>query len=245
MLKNQLSKMQICELLNKRRCFNSFLISTFESIEIDETVTYGSSVAIHQKESGYWLFSIENRGDFSELFKRLEKPLGTFYVNDSTVFNEILELVPEAQAQEYVQYVLESDSFVPDPTAVNSQIEVVKLDKSWTEFILSLYHSPEFGNKPYIDRCIELNSGYGALWNGQRVGYVTIHLDGEIGSMVISEFARGKGVGRTLMQHITPDYIKRASIGCGFVLPDNRASKRMMENACFSALDRNIIWVYH
>ena len=46
--------------------------------------------------------------------------------------------------------------------------------------------------------------------------------------MVISEKARGKGIGRTLMQYITPKYAEQASIGCGFVLPDNRCSQRMM-----------------
>ena len=216
-----------------------------ESLEVDECVIYHNSVAIHQKESGFWLFSIEDRGDFAKLYKMINKPLSTFYVNDSAYFTEVLDVIPEAYAHEYVQYVLESDAFVPNPNSINPEIEVVELDKSWTDFILSLYHSEEFGHKDYIDRCIELNSGFGAIWNGQRVGYVTTHLDGEIGSMVISEYARGRGVGRTLMQYITPQYAQRASIGCGFVLPDNRASKRMMENSCFRLMGNNIMWVYH
>ena len=233
------------EIINRQRWNNSFLINALESVEVDEIVAYGGSVAVHQKETGYWLFGIDKKGDFKELCSRLQKPLDTFYVNDHTVFDEILEVFPQAQAQEYIQYILESDEFVPNEAAVNHEIEVVPLDSSWTEFILTLYHNPEFATPEYINRCIELNSGFGALWNGQRVGYVTIHLDGEIGSMVISEYARGKGVGRTLMQHITPEYARRASIGCGFVLPDNMASRRMMENSCFTSLGRNIIWVYH
>ena len=239
------NKKEVLQILNECRIRNSFLINSLESLDVDECVLYNNSVALHQAESGFWLFSIEDRGDFRQLFKQLQRPLGTFYVNDCAYFSEILELIPEAQAQEYVQYVLESEKFVPCPSSVNSEIEVVTLDKSWTDFILTLYHSEEFGHKEYIDRCIELNSGFGAIWNGKKVGYVTIHLDGEIGSMVISEYARGKGVGRTLMQHITPLYAKRASIGCGFVLPDNRTSKRMMENSCFELMGNNIIWVYH
>lgn len=236
---------QLLELLNRQRINNSFLINTLESVEIDEAVTYGGSVALHQKETGFWLFGIDKPEEFGELCERLEKTLGTFYVNDCAIFSEVLKIYPEAQAQEYLQYVLEADGFVPDASSVNPEIEVVPLDKSWTDFILTLYHNEEFATKEYIDRCIELNSGFGAIWNGERVGYVTVHLDGEIGSMVISEYARGRGVGRTLMQHITPEYTHRASIGCGFVLPDNNASRRMMENSCFRAMDRNIIWVYN
>ncbi len=240
-----LNREGILQKLNEQRLKNSFLINTLESVVVDECVTYHDSVALHQKESGFWLFSLEDRGDFKRLYEQLELPLDTFYVNDCAFFTEILELIPDAIAQEYVQYVLESDKFIPNPASINPEIEVVRLDKSWTDFILTLYHSPEFGNKEYIDRCIEINSGFGAIWDNQRVGYVTIHLDGEIGSMVISEYARGKGVGRTLMQHITPQYARRASIGCGFVLPDNRTSKRMMENSCFELMGKNIIWVYH
>lgn len=245
MQKKNYPNSRLFEILNKRRNENSFLINSLESVEVDETEIYRNSVAVHQKETGFWLFGIDERNDFKELCKMLKKPLGTFYVNDNAIFSEITDLYPQAYAQEYLQYVIESDGFVPNESAVNPEIEIVPLDKSWTEFILTLYHNEEFASKEYIDRCIELNSGFGAIWNGQRVGYVTIHLDGEIGSMVISEYARGKGVGKTLMQHITPVYVKRAGIGCGFVLPDNTASRRMMENSCFRANDRNIIWVYH
>lgn len=239
------TKSELLERLNKDRIGNSFLINSVESVDIDSYAVYNDSIALHQSESGFWLFSIAEKEDIRHIFSRLEKPLNTFYVNDSSFFPAIQEMIPKAQADEYVQFVLESDKFQPRPDAVNSAIDVVELDKSWTDFILSLYHSEEFGHKEYIDRCIELNSGYGAIWNGERVGYVTVHLDGEIGSMVISEYARGQGVGKTLMQHITPAYAARASIGCGFVLPENVASQRMMVDSCFEALENNVIWVYH
>lgn len=70
------------------------------------------------------------------------------------------------------------------------------------------------------------------------------HLNGEIGSMTITEKARRKGVGSTLMQYIIPEYIAQASVGCGFVLPENLPSRRMMEKARFTALDENILWVH-
>lgn len=233
------------ERLNCRRRENSFLIHTLENDSNAEVFFSGESAAVYQKETGFWLFSIARRGDFHKLYHMLDREIGTFYVNTSTCIYEIKDEIENAHAQEYVQFVLDSHDFVPNPAAVNPEVTVVPLDKSWTDFILSLYKSEEFGHKDYIDRCIEKNSGYGALVDGERVGYVTIHLDGEIGSMVISEKARGKGIGRTLMQYITPEYAKQASIGCGFVMPDNRCSKRMMVNSCFTPLNENIIWVYH
>lgn len=233
------------EKLNTRRRENSFLIRTLENDNNAESYFYNDSAAVLEKNTGYWLFSLADRGDFKNLYGQINREIGTFYVNSCAYYNEIQEIIPVLEAQEYVQFVLESSEYHASPVQINPDVSVVPLDSSWVDFILSLYKSPEFGNERYISACIEKNPGFGALCGGERVGYVTIHLDGEIGSMVISEKARGKGIGRTLMQYITPKYAEQASIGCGFVLPDNRCSKRMMINSCFTSLNENIIWVYH
>lgn len=224
---------------------NSFLIHTLENDSSAEFYFSGNSAAVLERTTGFWLFSLEHRGDFTELCRQIDRELGTFYVNRSDMFDEIRSNVRGARADEYIQYVLESSQYHSDPAPINPEVTVVPLDQSWVGFILSLYKSSEFGNERYISACIEKHPGYGALLNGEKVGYVTIHLDGEIGSMVISEKARGKGIGRTLMQHITPKYAEEASIGCGFVLPENKCSQKMMVNSCFTALDDNIMWVYH
>lgn len=233
------------ERLNSDRMRNSFLIHTLETTEEPEFLFSGNSAAVREKNTGYWLFSLDKSGDFTELYNIIKGELGTFYVNGSEYFEEVQGSVKNAAAQYYIQYVLESAEYRPDPAAVNPEVIVVPLDRSWVGFILSLYKSEEFGNEKYISACIDKHPGFGALVNGERVGYVTIHLDGEIGSMVISEKARGKGVGRTLMQYITPKYAEQASIGCGFVLPENSCSQKMMVNSCFTALKDKIMWVYH
>ena len=208
-----------------RRRENSFLIRTLENESNAERYFCGDSAAVLEANTGYWLFSIADRGDFTKLYNEIGRDIGTFYVNSCAYIQEIKDIFPELTAHEYVQYVLDSADYRPNPAAVNPEVSVVPLDESWVEFILSLYKSPEFGNEPYISECIRKNP--------------------EIGSMVISEKARGKGIGRTLMQYITPKYAEQASIGCGFVLPDNRCSQRMMVNSCFTALNENIIWAYH
>lgn len=231
--------------LNTDRMKNSFLIHTLETEEAPEFHFSGNSAAVREKNTGFWLFSLDKKGDFTELYNKIEGELGTFYVNSSEYFDEVQSNVRNATAQDYIQYVLESSEYRSNSASVNPEVTVVPLDQSWVGFILSLYKSAEFGNEEYISACIDKHPGFGALVNGERVGYVTIHLDGEIGSMVISEKARGKGVGRTLMQYITPKYAEQASIGCGFVLPENSCSQKMMVNSCFTALKDKIMWVYH
>lgn len=204
----------------------------------------GESVAIREQNTGYWLFSLARQGDFSALCGDIGQPLGTFYVNGCEYRDEVFENVKTAKSMEYIQYNLEACDFRAAPSRINNEVTVVPLDLGWVDFILSLYKNDEFGNEKYISACIENHAGFGALLNGERVGYVTIHMTGEIGSMVISERCRGKGVGRTLMQYITPEYAKEGSIGCGFVLPQNDSSKKMMLNSCFIPLPENIMWVY-
>lgn len=233
------------EKLNRRRKQNSFLIHTLENDSGAECYFSGDSAAVLERNTGYWLFSLNSQGDFTSLLRKIDREIGTIYVNGCRYLDEIRSNIGTAEAQEYVQYVLESAEYKPDPEAVNPEVTVVPLDHSWVDFILTLYKSPEFGYAEYIRACIDAHPGFGALVNGERVGYVMIHMDGEIGSMVISEKARGKGIGRTLMQHITPEYAQEGSIGCGFVLPENHCSQKMMVNSCFTALEDNVMWIYH
>lgn len=233
------------ELLNSNRMKNSFLIHTLEKDENACCYFSGNSIAVKEKNTGYWLFGLDKKGDFADLCRQMNEQPATFYVNDCDFEDEVRSSVSNVHVQKYVQYVLESTDFHASSSSINEDVTVVPLDKSWVDFILSLYKSEEFGNAKYISDCIENHAGFGALINGEKVGYVTIHMTGEIGSMVISEKARGKGVGRTLMQYITPKYAEEASIGCGFVLPENKCSQKMMINSCFTALDKNIMWVYH
>lgn len=239
------SDTEVIACLNGKRVENAFLIRTIEMGNASEIKTYGESTVVLEKNSGSYLFSIARSGDFRQLVSMLDGKLSTFYVSNSDYSDEISEVFENAELQNYIQYVLESADYVAHPYVMNDKVRVVEIDTSWTEFILSLYKSKEFGYKNYIDYCIEHSPAFGALnEKGEKIGYVLIHKNGEIGSMVISPDARGMGVGRTLMQFITPEYARLASIGCGFVLPENSCSKKMMEASCFVAAEKQIIWAY-
>lgn len=239
-----MSTENILRILNRKKMKNTFLIRTLENEPDTEAYLCNGSAAVFEKRSGSWLFGIEHKGDFTRLLPLLGKPLETFYVNTDEPWEEIRSVLNDVQMQPYLQYNIGAEMFRSDPSAVNPEIEVVSVDKGWTDFILTLYKSGEFGYRDYIDACIEAYPGFGAILDGERVGYVLIHLDGEIGSMAVSERVRGRGVGSTLMQRITPVYASQASVGCGFVLPGNICSRRMMERSCFVPLERKIMWVY-
>lgn len=130
---------QALERLNMRRRENSFLIRTLENESNAERYFCGDSAAVLEANTGYWLFSIADRGDFTKLYSEIGRDIGTFYVNSCAYIQEIKDIFPELTAHEYVQYVLDSADYRPNPAAVNPEVSVVPLDESWVEFILSLY----------------------------------------------------------------------------------------------------------
>lgn len=235
---------EVSETLYRNSDKNAFLIRTLETEPDAECHLYNGSAAVYEQRAHNWLFDLEHTGDFAELVKQLEKPVGTIFITDADYIGEVMEYFPKAQSQEYKQFVLESENFVPNMGAVNPDINIVEIDKSWVDYILSLYNSSEFSFREYIEACIELNPSFGALHNGEKAGYVLVHLDGEAGSMVIDPNKRGMGIGKTLMQYMVPAYAAQASMCVGYVLPENTASIRMMEGSCFHSSDKNIAWIY-
>ena len=60
-----------------------------------------------ERNTGYWLFSLDGPGDFTNLLRKIDREIGTIYVNGCRYLDEIRSNIGTAEAQEYVQYVLE------------------------------------------------------------------------------------------------------------------------------------------
>ena len=106
---------QALERLNMRRRENSFLIRTLENESNAERYFCGDSAAVLEANTGYLLFSIADRGDFTKLYSEIGRDIGTFYVNSCAYIQEIKDIFPELTAHEYVQYVLDSADYRPNP----------------------------------------------------------------------------------------------------------------------------------
>lgn len=69
-----------------RRRENSFLIRTLENESNAERYFCGDSAAVLEANTGYWLFSIADRGDFTKLYSEIGRDIGTFYVNSMRLY---------------------------------------------------------------------------------------------------------------------------------------------------------------
>lgn len=239
------SKKQILlERLNRNRYEYAFIIRAIEMNTADRIYEHKDSIAVFQERSGFHLFALQTSEDFAPLAEMLEENPKTIYVNNINYLSAVKQIFPAIAVQEYIKTVIERKYFNPASYTQNKEVEIVKIDESWTDFILTLYKSREFGNKEYINRCIRFNPALGAIYKGEMVGYCLEHLDGEIGSLAISEKARELGIGTTLMCAIIPEYLKTVDIGCGFVLPDNICSQKMLKKSCFRFIEPHVFWGY-
>lgn len=239
------SKQQLLQILERDRLQNALLIRALNVTPNAKAYIYGESIAVREAEGGIWLFALNRKGDFAELIKMIGSELSyTFLLNDADYFEDVHHVLPHSVGVRYLQYAIDRPAYSETVYEPAEGIELVPMDHSWMEYILSVYESQEFANEDYVGKCLDCNPAYGALYHGEKVGFIMCHLDGEVGTIVVSEKAQGKGLGRLLMQAITPDYIAKGGIGSGMVLPENTICNRMLRGSYYTATPKHVMWAY-
>lgn len=232
--------------LMRDRRQNALLIRALSMCPETEAHIIGESIAVREARSGFWMFSLTREGDFFRLIEQFKHPLGyTFLLTDTAHMDEVKRALPRAWGAEYVQYVVEKPTFADKVYPVRSEeLKLCRIGEDWLDYILSMYTSREFAHEDYLRLCLKLNPAWGATLRGEKVGFIMSHLDGELGTIAVSPHARGQGLGRLLMQAITPDYIKQSPLGAGMVLPDNEFCVRMLRGTNYIAAPKHVMWVY-
>ena len=235
----------ILQKLEAKPLRNAMLLRALRLNPDSETVSVGDSVALKEKNSGMWFFSLAKEGDFSKLFERLPSPISyTFMITDEVYYDEVCRVIPTAEGVRYCQFVIDSPRFISEDRALPEGLELVKIDRSWMDFILEYYSSREFGNAEYVGRCLDENPAYGALLNGEKVGFHLTHLNGEMGPIMVHPKARGMGLAKLMSHIILPEYLDGCGIGAAMVLPTNDNCQRMVSGTNLKLAPECVIWIY-
>lgn len=236
---------RILQKLEEDRMQNALLIRALNITPDTESHIYGESVAVLDGVGKIWLFSLKDDGDFEKLLGMLKTPLSyTFMITDEAYLKDVSSAISVSESVDYLQYTIDVPVFSDTVHEWPEGVEIVKIDESWTDYILSLYKSPEFGNEAYIRKCLRVNPAYGALLNGERAGFIMEHANGELGTIYVVKEARRYGIGRLLMQAITPDYVNQGGIGVGLVLPSNAKCTGMLDDTNYKLAPKKIMWIY-
>ncbi len=233
------------ELLAEDELQNAMLIRAIHQSAESKILLYRNSVAIRQAESGQWMFALKEKGDFKELYAEMASEMSyTFLITDEDFYDEVCEVIPTADGVRYNQFVIDTPRFIPEDRPLPPGVELVKIDRSWMDFILEHYTSREFGNAEYVGKCLDENPAYGALLNGKKVGFHLSHLNGEMGPIMVLPEARGLGLAKLLSHIIMPEYLEGSGIGAAMVLPSNGNCQRMVSGTNLKVASKHVVWMY-
>jgi hypothetical protein len=233
------------EILADDELQNAMLIRAIRRSAESKILLYHDSVAIREAESGQWMFSLKEKGDFKALHDMMGTEMSyTFLITDEGFYDEVCAIMETADGVRYNQFVIDTPRFIPEDRPLPPGVELVKIDRSWMDFILEHYSSREFGNEAYVGRCLDENPAYGALLNGKKVGFHLSHLNGEMGPIMVLPEARGLGLAKLLSHIIMPEYLEGSDIGAAMVLPSNGNCQRMVSGTNLKVAPKHVVWMY-
>ena len=238
-------KKKALEILEQDELQNAMLIRVLRRGTEDRLLTYKSSVAIREAESGQWMFALREAGDFKALYNMMSHEMSyTFLITDEDFYDEVCAAISTADGVRYNQFVIDNPRFITEERPLPPGVELVKIDRSWMDFILEYYNSREFGNEEYVGRCLDENPAYGALLDGKKVGFHLSHLNGEMGPIMVLPEARGLGLAKLLSHIIMPEYLEGSGIGAAMVLPSNGNCQRMVSGTNLKVAPKHVVWIY-
>lgn len=236
---------RILEKLERDKLQNAMLIRTLRAYPDAKVLTAGDSVAVMEPITGMWMFDLRNAGDFAMLYELMKHEISyTFLVTDEAYYDEVIGVIPTAAGVRYYQFVIDTPRFIAEDREFPEGLELVKIDRSWMDFILEYYSSMEFGNEEYVGKCLDANPAYGALLNGEKVGFHLSHLNGELGPIMVHPKARGMGLAKLMSHIIMPEYLEKSGIGAAMVLPTNTDCRRMVSGTNLKIAPKQVVWVY-
>jgi len=153
------------------------------------------------------------------------------------------ELFPQAKYKYFRLNVITRQMLRPYPDRLLPEdAKIVPMDRSWDALVIDLCEDMEF-TADMLRRQLRQNLSLGLLWRGERVGFISTHLNGELGPLWISPLCRGRNLGTMLMREYLYEYFEKNPIVFGLSAPENHASARIMENLGFQELGNNVLLI--
>ena len=222
------------------------VLRTLASGEYDSLMSAGRSVRIRETRSGYYFFTVDDAGDIPELTDDIKADGGVkrFIAVDSECENVWRGIFPDAEYRYFNMTVITPETLRPpyDDIRLPGDVRMTETDDSWDELIIGVCADEEF-TPELLKRQFRENLSAGLVSDGKKIGFVSTHLNGELGSQWISPEFRGKGIGQILLYNYLNEYFKSNPIGFALCAPHNAGAKKMVLNLGFSILDRQALLI--
>jgi len=147
------------------------------------------------------------------------------------------KVCPEHALENFTAAYL-SDVLLPTLPDMN----VIELDVSYYDMITQNYEL-DLG-EAYLRGRLEAGALYGAIVNGEMIGFAGEHAEGSLGMLVILEQYRRRGYAAGLVGYGVNKRIEQGLIPFTNVFPDNHASIEMHKKLGFTISKDKVWWLF-
>ena len=219
------------------------VISAALSGQNDYFLQARESVRVRETKCGYFHFVINRPEDIETLTVDIRSFLRRFIAIDAEYEGAWRELFPEAEYRRFRLHVITRHMLSPRmDRSLPEDMQIVPMDNSWDELVVKLCADEEF-TAEHLSEQLRCNLSRGLLWRGERAGFISTHLNGEIGPMWILPECRYRKFGAILLWEYLSEFFKTNKIVFGLSAPENHASAKMMENLGFQVLEKDILHI--
>ena len=132
--------------------------------------------------------------------------------------------------------------YVKKEIQLEEDAHIEKLGVSEADFVFDNYDEKDTSSANEIKKYIEKRPAYGYYEEGKLIGWVLVHVDGQIGVLHVLKEYRGRGIAKKLMRTITNDVIKSGRIpGCE-IKRDNTASINVITSLGYEHFGQEV-WI--
>jgi len=207
----------------------------------DYLMVSGSSIRVRDVRSGYFHFIIGAGEDIETLTKSVLPELDRVIAVDEGYEKIWRRIFPGAMVRRFRMTVLTRDMLCPLPDIkLPEEIKTVRIDESWEPLILDLCKDEEFTAVALRSQLRE-NLSLGLMHRGEKIGFMSTHLNSEAGPLWIAPGYRSGNLGTAFLRDYYCEYFKSNAVAFALSEPENHATVRIMEKLGSRIWDKHVL----
>lgn len=218
---------------------NGLLLNRLKNGFADDIGVFGNNVRLRDTRDQKYMFAVEDYDSFLVLYITAMRKPRIFYINTDVFIHQLDS--KRFHTLSLVQLVKNTPLDVPNTELEGYEYGTVT--ESDVPFVMQTYISPEF-NQANINESLQTGPTVFVRHQGETIGYLITHRDGETGPMYLLPEHRGKRIGRELVLRMTKAVLETGDVPLANVERDNIACIRPHIEFGYEQPEREVVWVY-
>ena len=226
------------ELLGKNEIYNLSIIGYIKENPLKRLLINENSIMVQGNKEERWIyFYSNNENEFKNLITNInaeDKYFGALDNRQISILTENKKIDWEINAYQY--------HFPDEKTISENKIEIFRLTKKDSEYIISQSLYKEMLTVEYLNERIEKSVSAGIYENGKLIAWALTHDDGSLGSLHVLEEFRGKGYAKEITISLIRQCREIGKIPFIQCEKKNIPAQKLVEKIGFIR-DRNVTWL--